>query len=42
MDGTYTFERFEKELDEGYQMYYTYVRNRYYYLKLQKIVIHKN
>ena len=29
MDGKYTFERFEKELDAGYQMYYTYVRNRY-------------
>ena len=29
MDGKYTFERFEKELDDGYQMYYTYVRNRY-------------
>ena len=26
MDGKYTFERFEKELDDGYQMYYTYVR----------------
>ena len=29
MDGKYTFERFEKGLDDGYQMYYTYVRNRY-------------
>lgn len=33
MDGTYTFERFEKELDDGYQMYYTYVRNRYLLFK---------
>ena len=31
MDGKekYTFERFEKELDDGYELYYTYVRNRY-------------
>ena len=33
MDGKYTFERFEKELDDGYQMYYTYVRNRYLIFK---------
>lgn len=33
MDGKYTFERFEKELDYGYQMYYTYVRNRYLLFK---------
>ncbi len=33
MDGTYTFERFEKELDEGYQLYYTYVKNRYVLFK---------
>ena len=33
MDGKYTFERFEKELDAGYQMYYTYVRNRYLLFK---------
>lgn len=33
MDGNYTFERFEKELDEGYQLYYTYVRNRYMLFK---------
>ena len=42
MDGKYTFERFEKELDAGYQMYYTYVRIDIYYLKQQKIVTHKN
>ena len=29
----YTFERFEEELDNGYQMYYTYVRNRYLLFK---------
>ena len=33
MDNNYTFERFEKELDEGYQMFYTYVRNRYLLFK---------
>lgn len=33
MDGTYTFKRFEKELDEGYQLYYTYVKNRYVLFK---------
>ena len=35
MDGKekYTFERFEKELDEGYELYYTYVRNRYMLFK---------
>ena len=29
MDGKYTFERFEKELDDGFQ----YVRNRYLLFK---------
>ena len=29
----YTFERFEEELDNGYQMYYTYLRNRYLLFK---------
>ena len=29
----YTFERFEEELDNGYQMYFTYVRNRYLVFK---------
>ncbi|MFR2534495.1 MAG: hypothetical protein ACLS95_04610 [Clostridia bacterium] len=29
----YTFKQFEKELDEGYQVYYTYVRNRYLLFK---------
>lgn len=33
MDGAYTFEKFEKELDTGYEMYYTYVRNRYLLFK---------
>ena len=29
MDGKYTFIQFKMNLDDGYQMYYTYVRNRY-------------
>lgn len=33
MDAKYTFERFDEELDNGYQMYYTYVRNRYLLFK---------
>lgn len=33
MDGKYTFERFEKELEGGYQLYYTYVRDRYLLFK---------
>lgn len=33
MEGNYTFERFEKELNDGYQLYYTYVRNRYLLFK---------
>lgn len=32
MEG-YTFEKFEKDLDNGYQIYYTYVRNRYLLFK---------
>ena len=40
MDGKYTFEEFYKNLEDGYQIYFTYVRNRY--LKLQKIAILNN
>ena len=29
MDGIYSFERMENELDNGYIIFYTYVRNRY-------------
>ena len=32
MEG-YTFEKFKRDLDNGYQMYYTYVRNRYLLFK---------
>ncbi len=33
MDGKYTFERFCKELDSGFIMYFTYVNNRYLVFK---------
>ena len=29
----YTFEKFEKDLDNGYQIFFTYVRNRYVVFK---------
>ena len=31
--GKYTFEKFEEELEQGYELYYTYVRNRYMLFK---------
>ena len=33
MDGKYTFEVFKQNLDDGYQIYFTYVRNRYLLFK---------
>ncbi|MGN1327091.1 MAG: hypothetical protein ACI4VQ_03340 [Clostridia bacterium] len=33
MDGKYTFDRMENELDNGYIMFFTYVRNRYQIFK---------
>lgn len=33
MDSKYTFEDFERNLDEGYQIFCTYVRNRYLIFK---------
>lgn len=33
MNEKYTLERFEKELDEGFEIYYMYVRNRYLLFK---------
>ena len=33
MDGIYSFERMENELDNGYIIFYTYVRNRYQLFK---------
>ena len=32
----YTFERLWKELNDGYQIYYTYMDNRYILSKLDK------
>lgn len=29
MDNNYTYKNFEKDLDDGYQFYLTYVNNRY-------------
>jgi len=29
MDGKYTFKRMKEELDNGYTIFFTYVRNRY-------------
>ena len=36
MEEEYTIERLWKELDEGYQIYYTYMEKRYILTKLQK------
>ena len=36
MEEKYTIERLWKELDEGYQIYYTYMERRYILTKLQK------
>lgn len=33
MDKNYNIEKFQKELDEGYSLYFTYVRNRYLIFK---------
>lgn len=33
MDGKYTFKRMDNELDNGYIIFYTYVRNRYQLFK---------
>jgi len=30
---TYTFEEFEEILDKGYQVYFTYLKNRYLVFK---------
>lgn len=36
MDGKYTFTRMEKELNNGYIIFFTYVRNRYELFKTSK------
>lgn len=33
MEGKYSFEKMEEELDNGYQIYFNYVRNRYQLFK---------
>lgn len=33
MDGKYTFKEFNQNLDDGYQIFFTYVRNRYLLFK---------
>lgn len=33
MDGEYTFERMDNELDNGFQIYFTFVNNRYLVFK---------
>lgn len=33
MEGKYTFEELNQNLEEGYQIYFTYVRNRYLLFK---------
>ena len=33
MEGNYTFDRMERELEEGYTIFFTYVRNRYQLFK---------
>ena len=33
MDGKYTFDRMERVLEEGYTIFFTYVRNRYQLFK---------
>lgn len=33
MEGHYTFKQFKQNLDDGYEIYYTYVRNRYLLFK---------
>ena len=33
MDGKYNFEEFYQNLEDGYQIYFTYVRNRYLLFK---------
>lgn len=33
MEGKYTFDRMEREIEEGYTIFFTYVRNRYQLFK---------
>ena len=48
MEGNYSFEEFKQNLDDGYEIYYNYVNNRYLLFKTtencytQKLVTIKN
>lgn len=34
MEGTYTFKQYKKDLDNGYKILFTYVKNRYMIYKV--------
>ena len=36
MDGKYTFNKFSKDLDDGYKILFNYVRNRYVVYKVKE------
>ena len=36
MEGKYTFNKFSKDLDDGYKMLFDYVRNRYVVYKVNE------
>ena len=36
MEGKYTFKQFSKDLDNGYKVLFTYVRNRYVVYKVRE------
>lgn len=36
MEGKYTYKQFLKDLDDGYKILFTYVRNRYVVYKLRE------
>ncbi len=36
IEGKYTFERFSKDLDDGYKILFDYVRNRYVVYKVDE------
>ena len=43
MDSKYTFEQFYENLESGYQIFFTYVRNRYLIFKTAEnmLLFHK-
>ena len=42
MDKNYTFEMFWEDLDNGFEIYYTYMESRYLIYKMDKIAIKMN